>query len=108
MLANNSLRDDRLTQPVADNAYYYFSRLLALDPDNNAARKGFADIAERFVVLAEQEFSNNNDTKAQSYIALGLQVDPKNKGLNDLRGFIENKDESLIDTFLGLFRSGKS
>ncbi len=104
-LANNSLRDDRLTKPPADNAYYYYSRLLALEPDNATARKGFEDIAERFVVLAEQEFSKRNYNKAQSYIALGLEVDPGNRGLKDLRSFIEQREESLLDTFLGLFRS---
>jgi len=105
VLARKSLREDRLTQPPADNAHYYFSRLLALDPDNEAARRGFEAIAERFVVLAEKEFSRRNYSKAQAYIALGLQVDPDNPGLLDLQSFIENRERSLIDTFLGLFRS---
>ncbi len=105
VLARNSLRDDRLTQPAADNAHYYFSRLLALDPDNDVARKGFEEIADRFVVLAEKEFSNRNYSKAQAYIALGLQVDSSNKGLLDLRSFIEQRERSLIDIVVGLFRS---
>ncbi len=102
-LANNSLRDNRLTKPPADNAYYYFSRLLALDPDNQAVHKGFEDIAERFVVLAEQEFSKRNYDKALSYIALGLEVNADNRGLKDLRSFIQHRENSLLDTFLGLF-----
>lgn len=105
VLASNSLSEDRLTKPPADNAYYYYSRLLALDPNNKVAKQGFADIAERFVVLAEQEFSRHDYNKAQSYIALGLEVDPENRGLKDLRGFIRHRQESLWDTFLGLFRS---
>lgn len=104
MLARKSLRDDRLTHPPADNAHYYFSRLLALDPDNEVARTGFRQIAERFVVLAEKEFSRRNYAKAQGYITLGLQVDPYNQGLLDLQSFIENRERSLIDTFLSLFR----
>ena len=51
VLARKSLREDRLTQPPADNAHYYFSRLLALEPENEAAKRGFQEIAERFVVL---------------------------------------------------------
>ena len=101
------MRDDRLTQPPANNAYYYFSRLLALDPENAAAKKGFEDIAERFVILAEQAFSKNNFTKAQHYIALGLEVDADNRGLKDLQSFIEQREASLLDTFIGLFRSNK-
>jgi len=104
VLARKSLRDDRLVQPPADNAHYYFSRLLALEPDNAAAHQGFQEIAERFVVLAEKAFSRRNYTKAQGYIALGLQVDPENRGLLDLQSFIQNREQSLLDTLIGLFR----
>ncbi len=103
VLARKSLRDDRLVQPPADNAHYYFSRLLALEPDNASARQGFQEIAERFVVLAEKEFSRRNYAKAQGYISLGLQVDPDNRGLLDLQSFVENRERSLLDTLLGLF-----
>lgn len=105
VLAQKSLREDRLTQPPADNAQYYFSRLLALEPEHEAAKQGFQDIAERFVVLAEKEFSRRNYAKAQSYITLGLQVDPDNLGLRDLQSIIDNRERSLLETFLGLFRA---
>jgi serine/threonine protein kinase len=105
-LAFNSLKEDRLTQPPADNAYYYYSRLIALDPANEAARSGFSEIAERFVVLAEQEFSRKNFGKAHAYIALGLQVEPDNGGLTALRSFIENREKSFLDTILELVRGG--
>lgn len=104
-LAKNSIREDRLTHPPAENAYYYFSRLLALDPDNAAARDGFREIAERFVVLAELEFSKSNYSQAQTYIALGLQVEPANKGLITLRGFMDQRKKSFLDTVLEMFNS---
>ena len=103
MLAKLALRDDRLTQPPADNAYYYYSRVLALDPGNEAARTGFTEIAERFVILAEEEFARKSYAKAQTYIALGLQVQPKNEALTTLQKFIENRKKSLIETFVDLF-----
>ncbi|MDX1514928.1 MAG: protein kinase, partial [Gammaproteobacteria bacterium] len=105
-LAKNSLRDNRLTQPPADNAYYYFSRLLALDPENKVAQEGFSKIAENYMVLAEREFSSRNYGKAQAYIALGLQVDPDNKPLLELQSFIENRDRSVMDKILDFFRGG--
>jgi hypothetical protein len=79
--------------------------LLALEPDNVLAQRGFEEIAERFVVLAEKEFSRRNYSKAQSFITLGLQIDSRNQGLLDLQSFIDNREQSLLDTFLGLFRS---
>ncbi len=105
-LAKNSLEENRLTQPPADNAYYYFSRLLALDPENKAAKDGFSKIAENYMVLAEREFSGRNYGKAQAYIALGLQVDPDNKPLLELRSFLEHREKSMVDKIVDFFRGG--
>ena len=105
VLAQKSLREDRLTLPPADNAHYYFSRLLALAPEHKTAQQGFKEIAERFVILAETQFSRRNYAKAQTYITLGLQVDPQSKALLELQSFIDNRERSLLDTFLGLFTS---
>ena len=88
-----------MTYPPADNAYYYFSRLVALDPANEAAREGFADIAERYTELAEQEFANRNFGKAQAYIALGLQVRPDHASLLNLQAIIEDRERSVFDRF---------
>ena len=57
------------------------------------------------MVLAEQEFSRRNYGKARTYIALGLQVQPDNEGLKTLESFIENREQSLLDTFFEFFRS---
>ena len=104
-LARHAVQENRLTQPSADNAHYYFSRLLALDPGSEAARKGFSAIAERFVVLAEKEFSQRQYGKAQAFIALGLQVEPNNKGLMSLRRFIEQRKDSMFDRFMAFFQA---
>jgi len=104
-LARNSLSQDRLIAPPADNAHYYFSRLLAIDPDNEAARQGFSAIAERFVVLAEEQFTLKNYGQAQAYITLGLQVDPDNKGLDTLRSMIETREKTFFETVADLFKS---
>jgi serine/threonine protein kinase len=104
-LARNSLRQDRLMSPPADNAHYYFSRLLALDPANETAKKGFSQIAERFVVLAEEEFAQRNYGKAQAFITLGLQVDPGNSGLASLRTMIETREKTFFETVRDYFRS---
>jgi serine/threonine protein kinase len=104
-LARSSLRDNRLTSPAADNAYYYYSRLLAIDPNNETARSGFGSIAERYVVLAEQQFSNNNYRQARIYIALGRQVAPSNRGLAALETFINTQERSFWDGFMAMFRA---
>ena len=40
------------------------------------------------------------------YIAYGLQVEPDNPGLASLQELLETRERSLIDTLIGLFRSG--
>ena len=105
-LARNSLRQDRLLSPPADNAHYYFSRLLELDADNQAAKQGFSAIAERFVVLAEEEFSRKHYGQAQAYITLGLQVDPQNRGLETLRSMIETREKTFFENLAEYFKSG--
>ena len=104
-LARNSLTQDRLTSPPADNAHYYFSRLLEINPDNEAAKQGFSAIAERFVVLAEEEFTRKNYHKAQAYITLGLQVDPDNRGLETLRSMITTREKTFFETLSDWFKS---
>lgn len=104
-LARNALRADRLTSPPADNAYYYYSRLLALDPKNEKAHEGFGEIAERYVVLAEQEFAGRNFRQSRVYIALGRQVDPSHRGLAALETFIDNQQTSFWEGLATLFKS---
>ena len=104
-LARNALRADRLTSPPADNAYYYYSRLLALDPTNEKAHKGFSEIAERYVVLAEQEFASRNFRQSRVYIALGRQVDPSHRGLAALETFIDSQQMSFWEGLVALFKS---
>lgn len=104
-LARNSLRQDRLLAPPANNAHYYFSRLLEINPDNEAARQGFLAIAERYVVLAEEEFSRKSYGQAQAYITLGLQVDPNNKGLKTLRSMIETREKTFLENLADYFKA---
>ena len=46
-LGRHSLDAQRLTDPPRDNAYYYFTRLLQVDPGNAEARAGMLAIAAR-------------------------------------------------------------
>lgn len=96
-LAQNSLKEDRLTHPPADNAHYYYSRLLALDPGNGQALEGFHRIAERYAVLAEQEYARRHYKKAQAYVTIGLQVQPDHGGLRTLQSLIDERDRSWFE-----------
>lgn len=102
-LGKQSLDEYKLTYPPKDNAYYYFSRLLELQPDNQIAYKGILSIAERYVILAEQSFAFNETEKTRTYIEIGLQIDPKNHSLLSLQSLLENQKTNIWQTITSFF-----
>ncbi|MCI0590585.1 MAG: protein kinase [Gammaproteobacteria bacterium] len=89
-LGRRSLEEYRLTSPPKDNAYYYYSRILEINPNDQIARQGMLDIAERYAYLAEAEIAQNRYEKAEAYINIGLQINPQNKALLQLKSIVEN------------------
>lgn len=103
-LARHSLDEYRLTAPAKDNAYYYYARLSQIDPNGTDAAAGFKEIANRLARLAEREQAGNNRDKAQSYIDLGLRIDPGNESLRALQTLMQPRDRSAFDVIRGWFR----
>jgi len=86
-LGQHSLIEYRLVAPPKDNAFYYYSRLLQLNPEDVQAQQGMRKIAALCAVLADRAIAESDNAKARSFISLGLEVDPNNaalKSLNDL------------------------
>ncbi|RKZ71755.1 MAG: hypothetical protein DRQ48_02590 [Gammaproteobacteria bacterium] len=80
-LGKKSLQDYRLTSPPEDNAYYYYTKLLKADPGDRIAAAGLLNIADRYAYLAERSIIENNYSKAQAYIAIGLKFNPNHTTL---------------------------
>ncbi|MBL1141967.1 MAG: serine/threonine protein kinase [Proteobacteria bacterium] len=102
-LGKQSLDEFKLTYPPKDNAYYYFSRLLELEPDNRAAYEGILAIAERYVILAERSLANNELEKTRTYIEIGLQIDPGNEALLSLQNLLSNQKTGFWQTLKSFF-----
>ena len=103
-LGRKSLEESKLTTPPEDNAHYYFSRLLELDPGNPQAVEGIADIGRRYAQMAEAQIRRGNYAAAETYLSEGLRVDPRNKQLQVLRSGVQIRERSFLDGLLGLFR----
>lgn len=99
-LAQKSLDDYRLVAPPNDNAYFYYSRLRDIDPESRLAEDGFKRIAERFAVLAEKEMARSDERAARNYVTIGLQLDPNNEALRELRELTKPRAQGLLDTIL--------
>ena len=106
-LGKQSLEEFKLTYPAKDNAYYYYSRLLELEPGNRAAVEGILKIADRYAILAEQAVAKNEWKKATAYVDLGLRINPKNSSLLALKELLQKQDTSLWGAFKSLFSRNK-
>lgn len=104
-LGNQSLEEYKLTYPARDNAYYYFSRLLELDPGNETAIRGIMSIADRYAMLAEQSMAKNEWQKTAAYVDIGLKIDPDHRSLLALKELVEKQDTSMLATIKSLFSS---
>jgi serine/threonine-protein kinase PpkA len=102
-LGKQSLDEFKLTYPPKDNAYYYFSRLLELQPDNRSAYQGILAIAERYVILADRSLANNEIEKTKTYINIGLQIDPQNQALLSLQSLLGNQNKGVWQTIKSFF-----
>lgn len=102
-LGTQSLQEFKLTFPPKDNAYYYFGRLLELDPGNQTAIAGIYNIADQYAVLAEQAMANNEIEKMTSYVDIGLKINPDNKTLLSLKEFVVNNQSGLLNTVKSFF-----
>ena len=104
-LGNQSLEEYKLTYPPKDNAYYYFTRLLQINPDDPVARKGLLEIADHYAVLAERSLANNDYSKTEAYIQLGLKINPANRTLLSLKSLNEQtRKTSFLDAVKDFFK----
>ncbi len=81
-LGQNSVNQQRLTAPPTNSAYYYFARVLQLDPQNAEALAGIAEIAKSYALLAQAAITRGDSKQARVYVALGRQLDPHNEALS--------------------------
>jgi serine/threonine-protein kinase PpkA len=103
-LGNQSLEEYKLTYPPKDNAYYYFSRLLEINPQSDVARRGILEIADRYALLAEKTLAANDYGKTQAYVDIGLKINPRNETLLSLKQLSEETRQiSLVELIKGFF-----
>lgn len=96
-LARKSLEEQRLIEPEKDNAYYYYVRLLEINPEDVQARHGLKSVAEQMAYRAEKSLADNNYPQAERYIHLGLQINPESETLNQLRALTVKGQSTFMD-----------
>jgi hypothetical protein len=82
--AEQCLVESLLTAPEDDCAFKYYSEILELDKNNKVALAGFQEIADQYVILADQAYRNLNFITAKKYVKHGLMVVPDHSRLLEL------------------------
>ena len=74
--AAQALAEDRLTTPEASNALSLYQAVLALDPENQRAQRGFEKIVERYVKLALTAAERQRYAQGRMMLERARGVDP--------------------------------
>ena len=102
--ANDCLNAYKLTKPSEDNALYFYRQVEKLDPGNQEARRGREKIANRYAQLAEKEMNSFDYDNARRYIATGLDIDPDNRHLLELKTEVNKRlDQRVLRSLKNLF-----
>lgn len=93
-----ALNANRLLTPPDISAHAYFSRVLAIEPENAVALKGLQDIVARYLQLADQAGRLGQFDSAKSYLRRAEQVDISHQGIVDawVRLEVEMKSTDVI------------
>jgi len=86
-----ALREDRLLTPPERSAHTYFSRVLALEPDNELAREGMQEIVQRYLQLADIASRQGQFDNAESFLRRAAQVDPNYEGIDASRAMLSRE-----------------
>jgi tetratricopeptide (TPR) repeat protein len=91
--AQQQFEVQRLTQPVGDNAWETYQKVLQLDPSNQRAREGFQIIARRLESMARGKQQEGDLPASLAIVEDGLRVWPNHSGLLALKEEINRQIE---------------
>ncbi|MDX1491154.1 MAG: hypothetical protein R3332_07695 [Pseudohongiellaceae bacterium] len=96
-----ALNDNRLLTPPDISAHAYFSRVLAIEPNNEIALKGIQDIVVKYLQLAAQAGRQGQFDSAETYLNRASQVDARHEGIAPAWAALEAERNST-DMVLGI------
>lgn len=82
--AEKAFNENRLTTPSDDNAHFYYSKVLELQPNNEVAKNGLNEITDRYIKMARQSLLNKSVDKARTSINKVRAIAPNDERIADL------------------------
>jgi len=102
-LGAERFEQQRLTRPLRDNAYFYYQQVLLLDPESAVAKEGLARITKEYITLAQQAFGGRDYGAGHNYVNLGLEVEPENTTLLELKDRYKYQSNAIQRFFNRVF-----
>ena len=96
LLGEQAVTRYRLRYPKDQSAWYYFSKVIELDPGNQDAERGLQKIAERYARLVSNMMVKQQHAKARTYVNRGLGILPENTELRTLEQELDNHYAELM------------
>lgn len=97
--AHSAYTQDRLTIPIEDNAYFKYLQVISIDPRNNMANQGIAEIVEKYLAWAMDAAAAQNYRKAWSYVTKAHSVDEKHPNIQSVSKLIKKRQLAKHMTF---------
>jgi predicted nucleic acid-binding protein len=79
--AQRHIDEGRLTEPPGANGFEIYQSILQSMPDNELAHAGVQEIADQFLILAQEQTTARQFDDAQGSLRRGLKVFPDHDGL---------------------------
>jgi hypothetical protein len=84
-----ALMNEQLTTPLEDNAYFRYLQVLSIDPQNEAAEQGIANIVDRYLDWSIQSVEMGRYHLATDYLNKARSVDENHPNIATVESMIE-------------------
>lgn len=92
-----AFKQDKLTTPEKQSAYFYLSKVLAKDPNNAEALAGLEKIMQRYFQLLQLSLNKGKVDQARVFWLRAKQVNPKHEQLPSMRKVIDDAQSASQD-----------
>jgi len=97
--AEDAYAEDRLTTPLDDNAYLRYLQVLSIDPDNEKANQGIADIVEKYLAWSIENVHMARYRRARDFLNKARSVDGNHPNIAAVENMVNSYANGKTQTF---------
>jgi hypothetical protein len=97
--AHSAYIQNQLTTPLDNNAHLKYLQVMSIDPSNNRANQGIAEIVEKYLAWAMDAALAQNYQKAWAYVTKANSVDEDHPNTQSVSELINKRQQAKHMTF---------